>query len=71
MTAYLDKLQKSGTVTIENVTGEEGARTICSSPASPLSLGFDQKDAARLGLALGQPVTVQPADNGVLNLFLS
>lgn len=64
MTAYLEELQKSGAAPFENVSGEEGAKAICSIPAPPVSLGFDEKDAARLGLTLGKPVSIQPTDNG-------
>lgn len=62
---HLEAQQKTSRAVFENISGEEGAKFICSSPhQDPTVTGFDEIEASRLKVALGEIVSVSPSDNG-------
>lgn len=70
MTEYLAKAQKANAAPVVKITSDEAAKTICSSSASAASVGFDELEAARFGLKLGQTVAVTPTDTGAWSSFI-
>ncbi|TCD70432.1 hypothetical protein EIP91_003513 [Steccherinum ochraceum] len=60
----LDKLQKDGAAPFDPISGEEAAKLVCSSPEQPNLLRFDQTEANRFQLQLGEPASVAPTDSG-------
>ncbi|GBE80047.1 hypothetical protein SCP_0212490 [Sparassis crispa] len=65
MTAYIDSRQKTGASAFENITGEQAAKLIGSSPCEDVSIvGFDNVEAAHLGVKLGEDVSIEPQDTG-------
>ncbi|KAJ7129726.1 hypothetical protein C8R44DRAFT_777507 [Mycena epipterygia] len=63
LTAYLGRLkERQGTVS--KITGNDAAARIAAAPFEPYSVvGFDTREAARLGLKAGDEVSVAPDDN--------
>lgn len=68
--AYLDQLQKDGAAPFEKISGEAAGQTICSSPAQPQLLSFEEPEGSRAGVKLGQTVSVVPSDIGMPTLSL-
>ncbi|KAH8106019.1 hypothetical protein BXZ70DRAFT_917812 [Cristinia sonorae] len=64
MNEYFDKLQKDRVAPFEDISADDGARIICNTPEQPNLLRNSQVEALRLGLILGQTVSVSPSDNG-------
>lgn len=57
--------EKAGAATIEKVSGADAAKVICSSSHEDVkALRFDTAEAKRLGLKLGDIVSVLPSDTG-------
>ena len=51
---------------LDTISGAQAAENITSSIAEdPKVVGFDEVEAARLGVKLKQTVSVTPADNGI------
>lgn len=66
MTDWLSKAQKDDVAPVTKITGQEAAKAICSSPHidSRVPVGFNEDEANRFGVKLGQMVSVTPTDNG-------
>ncbi|KAL6305895.1 hypothetical protein BKA93DRAFT_777208 [Sparassis latifolia] len=65
VTAYIDGRQKTGASAFEDITGEQAAKLIGSSPCEDVSaVRFDDVEAARLDVKLGEDVSVEPQDSG-------
>jgi hypothetical protein len=64
VTAFLARLKRTrpGPATI---SGEDAAASIVAAPFEPYSIvGFDNREAARIGLNAGDIVTIAPDDTG-------
>jgi hypothetical protein len=65
MTQYLQDKRKAGWAPRTKISKEEAASIITSSPFQPYdTVGFDQVQAAKMGLELGCMVSVTPTDTG-------
>lgn len=66
VTDYLAKARTENVAPVVKITGEEAAQIVCSSPRTDIetSTGFNEAEAGRLGLKLGQTVAVSPTDTG-------
>ena len=63
--------EKANVASVENITGVDAAKVICSSKYEDVkTLGFDATEASRLGLKQGEVVSVVPADTGVVHFLL-
>ncbi|KAI0637991.1 hypothetical protein C8Q77DRAFT_403635 [Trametes polyzona] len=62
---YIAKIGSQQKLVLENIAGAQAAEIISSSaPEDPRTVGFDEGEAARLGIKQGQYVSVTPSDNG-------
>ena len=65
MSEFTAKAHTAGDAAFETLDGERAAKMITSSVTEDLSVvGFDDVEASRLGVKLGQIVAVTPDDNG-------
>ncbi|KAJ7498962.1 hypothetical protein FB451DRAFT_1203674 [Mycena latifolia] len=64
LTGYLGRL-KQRQPTVAKITGQDAAARIAAAPFEPYSVvGFDAREAARLGLKAGDVVSIAPDDTG-------
>lgn len=67
MSAYIAKEEASHKPVLEGLSGERAADLITSSVSADVNvIGFDELEASRLKVKLGDLVSVAPSDNGML-----
>jgi hypothetical protein len=64
MSAYLQRLKQSQPAAMK-ISGTDAAKLIASADFEPYNVvGFDTREAERLGLKAGQQVAIAPDDSG-------
>ncbi|TBU49003.1 hypothetical protein BD309DRAFT_883205 [Dichomitus squalens] len=65
MSVYIAKEDAAHKGVLDNISGERAAELITSSESADLNVvGFDEVEAARLKVKLGETIAVTPTDNG-------
>ena len=66
MSEHIAALNAAQKLVLDTISGAQAAENITSSVGEDLKVvGFDEVEAARLGVKLQQTVSVTPADNGI------
>lgn len=67
LTVYLNNCANAKGSLFQDIAGEDASKLICSAAAEDLSIvGFDEVEANRLGVNVGDTVAVTPQDTGLI-----